>query len=94
MRVARELAKRGLRVSPASVRSAGLVAARARGRIGGRPPPLSESDLRVAQILLKDGELTVAQIAERLHVAPSTLYKHVPRPRSSTNDDAPSALRS
>jgi DNA invertase Pin-like site-specific DNA recombinase len=74
--------------------TAGLVAARARGRVGGRPPALSESDLRVAQTLLKDGELTVAEIAERLHVAPSTLYKHIPRPRSSTNGDATSTLQS
>ena len=74
--------------------TAGLAAARARGRVGGRPPALSESDLRVAQTLFKDRELTVAEIAERLHVAPSTLYKHLPRPRSSTNNDAPSALRS
>ena len=74
--------------------TAGLTAARARGRVGGRPPALSESDLRVAQTLLKDGELTVAEIAERLHVAPSTLYKHLPRPRSSTEDEELSALRS
>jgi DNA invertase Pin-like site-specific DNA recombinase len=73
--------------------TAGLVAARARGRVGGRPAALSENDLRVAQTLLKDGQLTVAEIAERLRVAPSTLYKHRPRPRSSTNDDAPPALR-
>jgi DNA invertase Pin-like site-specific DNA recombinase len=74
--------------------TAGLASARARGRVGGRPPALSESDLRVAQTLLKDGALTVAEIAERLRVAPSTLYKHLPRPRSSNNGDAPSALRS
>jgi DNA invertase Pin-like site-specific DNA recombinase len=73
--------------------TAGLVAARARGRVGGRPPALSENDLRVAQALLKDGQLTVAEIAERLRVAPSTLYKHLPRPRSSTTDDAPLAPR-
>jgi DNA invertase Pin-like site-specific DNA recombinase len=68
--------------------TAGLAAARARGRVGGRPPALSQSDLRVAQTLLRDGALTVAEIAERLHVAPSTLYKHLPRPRSSTTYDA------
>jgi predicted transcriptional regulator len=55
---------------------------------------LNEGDLRVAQTLLKDGELTVAEIAERLHVAPSTLYKHIPRPRSSTTGDATSTLQS
>src|SRR5258706_5930945 len=72
--------------------TAGLAAARARGRVGGRPPALSESDLRVAQTLLKDGQLTVAEIAERLHVAPSTLYKHLPRPRSPMSDGVPPAL--
>jgi DNA invertase Pin-like site-specific DNA recombinase len=63
--------------------TAGLAAAKARGRVGGRPPALRDSDLRVAHTLLRDGQLTVAEIAERLHVAPSTLYKHLPRPRSS-----------
>lgn len=74
--------------------TAGLTAARARGRVGGRPPALSESDICVAQTLLKDGDLTVAEIAERLHVAPSTLYKHLPRPRSSTTDDTSPVSRS
>lgn len=69
--------------------TAGLVAARACGRVGGRPPALNETDLHVAKSLLKNGELTIAEIAERLRVAPSTLYKHLPRPRSSTSEDAP-----
>lgn len=56
--------------------TAGLLAARARGRVGGRPQALSANDMLVAQALLKDGTLTVAQIAERLKVSPSTLYKH------------------
>ena len=73
--------------------TAGLAAAKARGRVGGRPPALRDSDLRVAHTLLKAGQLTVAEIAERLHVAPSTLYKHLPRPRSSISDGVPSALR-
>jgi DNA invertase Pin-like site-specific DNA recombinase len=74
--------------------TAGLAAAKARGRVGGRPPALRESDLRVAHTLLKAGQLTVAEIAERLHVAPSTLYKHLPRPRSSIGDDVRLALPS
>jgi DNA invertase Pin-like site-specific DNA recombinase len=72
--------------------TAGLTAAKARGRVGGRPPALRDSDLRVAHTLLKAGQLTVAEIAERLHVAPSTLYKHLPRPRSSITEDGPSVL--
>jgi DNA invertase Pin-like site-specific DNA recombinase len=69
--------------------TAGLATARARGRVGGRPRALSESDLHIAQTLLQDGKLTVAQIAQRLGVAPSTLYKHLPRPRSTITDEAP-----
>jgi DNA invertase Pin-like site-specific DNA recombinase len=70
--------------------TAGLVAARARGRVGGRPPSLSEKDIHIAKALLKDGKLTIAEIAERLDVAPSTLYKHLPRPRSTiTMQDPP-----
>lgn len=57
---------------------AGLDAARARGRKGGRPPSLSEKDIQEARALLKDPEITVSQVAERLGVGPSTLYRHLP----------------
>jgi AcrR family transcriptional regulator len=52
----------------------------ARGRIGGRPKALQERDVAMARALLKDGAMTIAEIAERLDVAPSTLYKYLPRP--------------
>ena len=67
--------------------TAGLAAAKARGR----PPALRDSDLHVAHTLLKAGQQTVAEIAERLHIAPSTLYKHFPRPRSTINNGLSSA---
>ena len=63
--------------------TAGLVAARARGRVGGRPRAFDDGGIHIAQALLKDGKLTIAEIADRLGVAPSTLYKHLPRPRST-----------
>jgi DNA invertase Pin-like site-specific DNA recombinase len=63
--------------------TAGLTAARARGRLGGRPRSLDEADIHIARALLKDGKLTFAEIADRLDVASSTLYKHLPRPRST-----------
>jgi DNA invertase Pin-like site-specific DNA recombinase len=69
--------------------TAGLTAARARGRVGGRPRSLREQDLHIARTLLKDGKLTIAEIAERLDVAPSTLYKHLPRPRSTITMQEP-----
>ncbi|MCP5410127.1 MAG: recombinase family protein [Chromatiaceae bacterium] len=63
--------------------NAGLQAARERGRIGGRPPSLSDKDLKEAKALLRDPDITVEQVASRLGVAPSTLYRHLPGGRSS-----------
>ena len=63
---------------------AGLAAARARGRKGGRPPALAAKDLAAAKAMLRDPEITVSEIARGLGVAPSTLYRHLPRARSET----------
>lgn len=65
--------------------SAGLAAARARGRIGGRPPALSSSDIAAAKALLRDPGITVAQVAKRLGVSSSTLYKHLPGGRGAVD---------
>lgn len=62
---------------------AGLDAARARGRTGGRPPALSSDDLAAARALLRDPAITVEQVARRLGVVPSTLYRHLPGGRSA-----------
>ena len=62
---------------------AGLQAARARGRLGGRPPALQPKDLAAAKAMLKDPELTVAEVAKRLGVTASTLYRHLPRARTA-----------
>jgi Site-specific recombinases, DNA invertase Pin homologs len=57
---------------------AGLEAARARGKKGGRPPSLSAKDLAAAKAMLSDPEITMEEVAKRLRVAPSTLYRHLP----------------
>jgi len=62
--------------------TAGLNAARERGRVGGRPKALSENDLSVARALLADPAITTRQVAERLGVSVSTLYKHFPAARA------------
>ena len=62
---------------------AGLAAARAMGRKGGRPPALSAKDLAAAKALLKDPTITVEEVARRLRVGPSTLYRHLPGGRSA-----------
>lgn len=57
---------------------AGLDAARARGRVGGRPPALSEEDIAIAKTLLRDETLTISQIAKQLNVSTSTFYTYFP----------------
>lgn len=65
---------------------AGLEAARARGRTGGRPPALSDDDIAVAKALLRDPDITVAEVARRLGVSRSALYHHLPGGRSTLQD--------
>ena len=65
---------------------AGLAAARARGRTGGRPASLTEKDITAAKALLKDPGITVEEVARRLKVAPSTLYRHLPGGRSAVKE--------
>ncbi|MGH7592450.1 MAG: recombinase family protein [Gemmatimonadales bacterium] len=60
---------------------AGLDAARSRGRTGGRPRALSDKDLKQARTLLADPEITVEDVARRLGVGPSTLYRYLPAAR-------------
>jgi len=55
--------------------SAGLAAARARGRHGGRRPKLAASQLAHARRLLSNPEVTVTEVAATLRVARSTLYR-------------------
>jgi len=62
---------------------AGLDAARARGRTGGRPPSLSAKDVAAAKAMLTDPNITMNQVASRLKVAPSTLYRHLPGGRGA-----------
>ena len=63
--------------------AAGLLAARQRGRVGGRPKALDPVKLTVAKTLLSEGTLTVAEIAQHVGVAPSTIYRAVKGGRSA-----------
>lgn len=65
---------------------AGLVAARRLGRMGGRPPSLKPDDIVAAKAMLKDINITVEDVARRLGVAPSTLYRHLPGGRGALDD--------
>lgn len=67
---------------------AGLAAAAARGRRGGRPPVLDEAKVRAARAMLASGTMTTSEVARQIGCAPSTLYRHVPGGRSSLSDAA------
>jgi DNA invertase Pin-like site-specific DNA recombinase len=62
--------------------TAGLAAARARGRKGGRPRKLDERKLALARSMLTDPSITVTEIARTLGVDRTTLYRNL---RSSRN---------
>jgi len=59
---------------------AGLTAARARGRNGGRPKgilPQAEATAMAAETLYREGTLTTRQIASKLSISKSTLYAYL-----------------
>jgi len=68
---------------------AGLDAARARGKKGGRPPALVAKDLAAAKAMLSDPYITMEDVAKRLKVAPSTLYRHMPGGRGALQETEP-----
>lgn len=55
---------------------AGLAAARARGRVGGRKPKLDDQQVREIKALLRDPDIQVADVARRYGVSRTTIYKH------------------
>ena len=57
--------------------TAGLAAARARGRNGGRPPVLDPGQVELARELYASRRYTTAEIARRLKVGRSTLYRYL-----------------
>lgn len=54
---------------------AGLVAARARGRVGGRPAALTAQQHKMVRALYEARELTIKQIAEEMGVSDQTIYR-------------------
>ena len=56
---------------------AGLASARARGRKGGRPRAMDEEKVRVASRLMKDPEVSVAEVCRAVGVSSATLYRYV-----------------
>lgn len=57
--------------------NAGLQAARARGRLGGRPKALNPKQIALARSLYESHEHSIQDIRETLGVSRGTLYKYV-----------------
>jgi DNA invertase Pin-like site-specific DNA recombinase len=56
--------------------NAGLKAARARGRKGGRPRSMTPQQVAMAQKLLDDPTLSIATICQTMKISAPTLYRH------------------
>jgi DNA invertase Pin-like site-specific DNA recombinase len=56
---------------------AGLVSARERGRIGGRPKALTARQLSIAQSLYDDPRSSIAEICRTLKISRATLYRSI-----------------
>ncbi len=54
-----------------------------RERTGGRPPAMNEADITAARAMLRANGISVTEVAERLKVSPSTLYRHLPGGRGA-----------
>lgn len=68
---------------------AGLAAARARGRNGGRPKALNKDKRQLAVQLYKEGETPIAKICSMMQISKPTLYAYV---RESARQDAKSTV--
>ena len=61
--------------------NAGLAAARARGRTGGRPKKLADpKQLALAQALYDGGQTDIATLCRTLGISRATLYRYLDRP--------------
>ncbi len=56
---------------------AGLEAARARGRKGGRKPVMDEKKIALASKLMCDRDMAIAEICEAVGVSRATLYRYL-----------------
>lgn len=56
---------------------AGLQAARARGRNGGRPAKMNERQIAQARAMLEDREISVGEVCETFGVSKTTLYRNI-----------------
>ncbi|MGL4450004.1 MAG: recombinase family protein [Sarcina sp.] len=56
---------------------AGLTAARARGKLGGRPKIMDENKISIAKTLYDDGTTSIKDICKMLNISRATLYRYI-----------------
>ena len=61
---------------------AGLAAAKARGKTGGRPPKLSEKEIEMAKAMLANREITAKEVAQKMGISFATLYRYLPKAKA------------
>lgn len=60
--------------------NAGLKAARARGKNGGRPKKLTPEKIEIAKAMMSDPKINIKTICQTLDISPKTLYRYAPTP--------------
>ena len=68
---------------------AGLVAARARGRAGGRKPKLTDAQIKEINEMVDAQKLPIGRIAELYGVSRTTIYKVAPRRENEAGEAQP-----
>ena len=72
---------------------AGLAAARARGRVGGRPPSMTPTKIAWARQLYDAQEHSLAEIARTLGVSRASIYRHLTRQPAAERTERPATRR-
>lgn len=70
---------------------AGMQAARARGRKGGRPYKMTAAKLRLAMAAMENAETKIGSLCEELGITKQTLYRHV-SPKGELREDGEKLL--
>lgn len=60
--------------------NAGLQAARARGRTGGRKQKLTQKQIEMARTMVNDPNISIISICETFKISKPTLYRYAPSP--------------
>ena len=74
--------------------NAGLKAARARGKTGGRPKKLTPEKIEIAKAMMSDPKINIKTICQTLNISPKTLYRYAPTPykKNAADEEQPSLI--